>query len=364
MLSNSRSSELATPPASKRSRTESSSSSSKRPLSSASIPAVEPEGSPSSRRSRSHTKPKSPQKPSTVDPVTSSVIISLDSDDEGVTPPIASPLQPVRESSVELVEDPRPQVSKEPQEKEEEDEFAEYVRKAEEARKRQQASHGSASENTSSSGKVEILVTSTIEGSRDSRFKVFLDKPLAQVRSAWLAIQAKHKVNLPVDPSDLILTWKRTKVYNYSTLQNLGLRSYGDGVIADGYSRRGMNADGTQVHMEIWTPDMFKQWEEEEDYRRKVQAGELSDQEDTVAEPEEPEVKLKVILRARDLEEVKLTVRPETTVETLVTGFKAQRCLGPDKEVTLWFDGDMMEEHTTMQDADIDDMDTIEVHIK
>jgi hypothetical protein len=262
-----------------------------------------------------------------------------------------------------------PEAQTQQQQTEEEDEFAEYIRKAEQERRNLTSTVGASGGQgggSQATAAVTILVTSNIEGTRDCGIKVYIDKPLHQVRTAWVLTQRRNGVVLPVDPSELILTWRGVKVYNYSSLHSLGLKPYGDGaVVADGSNKRGISRDGTQVHMEIWTPDMFQRWEEEEDRRQKVLAGDLPDDEDTAgAEEPEPEKTLKIILRARDLEEVKLTVRPATTVETLITGFKAQRALGPDKEVTLWFDGGMMEEHVTMEEADIEEMDVIEVHIK
>ena len=189
---------------------------------------------------------------------------------------------------------------------------------------------------------------------------------MLHVKLAWVAIQDRHGIHLTADPSELILTWRGSKVYNYSTLPSLGLRPYGDRVVADGHSRKGLSSDGMMVNMEIWTPDMFKKWEEEEERRRKIDAGELSDEDVAAKEQEEQEaqVTLRVILKARELDEVRLTVRPATTVETLVTGFRAKSGLGADKDVKLWFDGEVMEEHVTMEEADIEDMDAIEVHVK
>lgn len=289
-------------------------------------------------------------------------IVSLESDpeDEDVRP-IFTPTKS-RVDSVEIVGSEPQTQPVEPNE--EEDEFAEYIRKAEEAR-RNLASGTSEGPGIPKAEKANLIVTSAIEGTRSCGVKFFFDKPMHQIRTAWVNVQRQRKVHLPVSPSELILTWRGSKVYNYSTLHSLGIRRYGDGVVADGNSRKGLSADGMQVHMEIWTPDMFSKWEEEEERRRKVLAGELSDEEDPEVE-EQPEVTLRVILKARDLDEVGLKVRPATTVETLVTGFRAKSNsnLGADKEVTLWFDGDMMEEHVTMEEADISDMDVIEVHIK
>ncbi|KFH40631.1 hypothetical protein ACRE_086740 [Hapsidospora chrysogenum ATCC 11550] len=377
-------SDLVTPPPSKRTRRDSSTIIKSRPI----TPIGPSQSSPSARRllrsrSRHSTPRKSPPASAQFTPSKAAPIILLDDSDpeEGDVTLLgaATPSAKSRSGSIEIVDGAPQKLPRTPeaqtqtqQQMEEEDEFAEYIRKAEQEKRNLTSSFGASggqgggSQATAAvTAAVTILVTSNIEGTRDCGIKVYIDKPLHQVRAAWVLTQRKNGVVLPVDPSELVLTWRGVKVYNYSSLHSLGLRPYGDGaVVADGSNKRGISRDGTQVHMEIWTPDVFQRWEEEEDRRQKILAGELPDDEDAAgAEEPEPERTLKVILRARDLE-VKLTVRPATTVETLITGFRTQRALGPDKEVTLWFDGGMMEEHVTMEEADIEEMDVIEVHIK
>lgn len=182
-------------------------------------------------------------------------------------------------------------------------------------------------------------------------------------------------MRLDIGPGEeIIMTWRRKKVYMVDTLRSLGIESLGDGRVAaaGGSGRRdgGLRNDATRVHMEVWTPKMFQEMEKEEDLRRRRDAGEVSEADDdagddAVQEPPPPE-KIRVILKARDLEAVKLTARPETTVETLITGFRTQRAgqVDAEKEVLLRWDGEALEEHVTMEDAGIEDMDTIEVHIK
>lgn len=312
--------------------------------------------SPSSRRLRSQYKAQSSGQQST----STCAVISLDSDDEDVKP-VVTPIKsrPRSRSSIELVEKPSSTQSQE------DDEFAEYIKKAEEQRAKQKQQQKSSSSNTKKA-QVQVLVTSPIDGTKPCGFAFLFDKQFLYMRNAWVAYQAKHNIAVPPE-DDLVLTWQRRKVYNFSTLFDLGLRPNGqDGVSTNSsHNRKGLSDDGTQVHMEIMTSEVFQQWEEEDKLRRQREVGDVPYEEDeeTELQPEAPEVKLKVFLKARDSEAVGLTVRPGTTVETLVTAFRAQRDTS-DKEVTLWWDGDMLEEHVTMEDAEIDDMDTIEVYIK
>lgn len=252
---------------------------------------------------------------------------------------------------------------------------------------------------TASTQFIDIIITSIIPDTRMCLVKFRFDRPLRVVRDSWTALQ--HKWGVPLRgildrDDDAILTWRRKKVYMTSTLLSLGIRPGGDdddgAAVVDGYSREGFNESRTRVHMQAWTPALFAQMEraeEEEAARRRrshdgddddarggggsgTQAttaeGRGADGESAAAaaedEEEEEEVQLRIILKSRDKDPVKLRVRPETTTETLVAAFCAQRAVPEGADVGLWFDGMRLATDATMEDADIDDMDTIEVHVK
>lgn len=251
---------------------------------------------------------------------------------------------------------------------EEEDEFDEWVREAERRRARDENMMQLDSDRTAKSkdAAADIMVRSDIPHTKVAHIKYQFNRPLRLIRDSWIALQRRKEVHLPIaSDDDIILTWQRKKVYTYSSLLGLGIRPQGDGrIIADEYSKGGLSDGRTKVVLEAWTTESFSQMELEEEMRIKREAGELSDEEPTQEEPEEKRAKLRVKLRAKDMEEVKLTVLLETTVETLMIGFRTQRQIGSDKDVGIWFDGERLEEHQTMEEADIDDLDTLEVHIK
>ncbi|EQK98375.1 Ubiquitin [Ophiocordyceps sinensis CO18] len=239
--------------------------------------------------------------------------------------------------------------------------------KAEEQRARDTALLRSGVDKGQGRETVDILVTSTVLNAGPCRMKFLFDKPLRVVRNSWVALQRRNGVQLPLlNDDDVILTWRRKKVFIFSTLLSLGIRPQGDGRLeVDGHDREGLADNRTRVHMEAWTPELFQEMEQQEALRRKREAGELDESEDEARdEPPTPEVRIRVILKARGLEDVKLTVRPETTVETLLIGFRTQRSIGSDKAVSVVFEGERLEEHVTMEDADIADMDLIDVHVK
>ncbi|EGX91799.1 Ubiquitin [Cordyceps militaris CM01] len=272
---------------------------------------------------------------------------------------------------------------------EDDDEFSEYVRKAQEQRDKHilqmeqaaAASQLSPASRYASTGlspapdnakqAMDIVVTSEVPGARHVLARICFDRPLRAVRDCWT--NSQHKRNVPLHgllehDEDVILTWRRKKVYMSSTLLSLGIRPSEDGsgaAVMDGYARDGFNDDRTRVHMEAWTPAQFAQMEREEERRRRRDlsdepasgAGD-NDEEDTAA------AVLRVILKTRGGEPVKLRVLPETTTETLVAAFRAQRDVPQEADVGLWFDGLRLEAGATLSDAGIDDMDTIEVHVK
>ncbi|KAG6010619.1 hypothetical protein E4U21_005117 [Claviceps maximensis] len=250
------------------------------------------------------------------------------------------------------------------------DEFADYVRKAEEQRRTQALSEANRKSDAAKES-ILILAASSAMDSRACQMKYLYNRPLRLIRDTWLTIQKQRGIFLDVEDKDeFVLTWNRKKVYASSTLLHLGIRPDGNGrAVVDGGGNRGLRDNRTVVYMEVWTKAQFEEMEREEEIQRKRDAGELSDDDDDprhVASDEAAavEVKLRIILKARGLDDVKLTVRPETTVETLITGFRMQQPSAVGKDVGIWFDGDRLEEHMTMDEVQIDDLDTLEVHIK
>lgn len=368
-----RDSELATPPPSKRSRLDSSCTDAHGTASPESNPMVK--ASPSTR-TQSQQSPQPQQEKSPFTPDKKAIISLVDSDsekeEEKKSEPAASttPFSPRDRSSSSSLEIPEAPPS----------ELDEFIRRAEEKRARERALLAASSSSGSHAPPppaetTKILVTSCIPDSKPVMIKFPFSKALRIARQAWVTTQINKGVVLPCAQEDFVLTWRRSKVYSHSTLDTLGIRPQGNGQLTtEDHSRDGLASDRTAVCMEVWTPDQLREAEEEEMRRRMREAGELSDEscdddnDEAKANKRQeallPEVKIRVVLKAPDFEPVKLSVRPETTVETLLTGFRTQRSLGNDHLVSLWFDGELLEEHTTMGDADIEDMDTIDVHVK
>jgi hypothetical protein len=173
----------------------------------------------------------------------------------------------------------------------------------------------------------------------------------------------------------LFLTWKGHKIYGHSTLAALGVQVDARGElrnsVGEGYCRGG-------IELEVWTEEeygrflasrgkeralMFGGGEEEED-------GEDGDGMGGGGEVEEPVQErkrgIRIALKARDHEPLRMTTREETTVETLIEAFRTQREIGPEWEVAIWFDGERLDEDSSVADLDVDpdEANQLEVHIK
>ncbi|XEU97936.1 hypothetical protein FSHL1_003223 [Fusarium sambucinum] len=364
-------SELVTPPPSKRSKLDSNST--QKPLLSMQTEDEDEDEEPfpdASPTPRVRPQPDSPspvrsRKPEVTlpQPKQATQAIRIDSDSEDEVRP--SQMANRRSSSIEINDFTSTKPSKEPTPPPvataEDDEFAEYIRRAEENRARQQALQQSASTNDSPKKDViSVMITSTIPGSGVLVAKFLFDKQLRIARDAW--VKHQRKKGLDLNPDDIVLTWRRSKLYNTSTLTGLGIRPAANGKVeADGLGSAGFRENRSVVHIEAWTPELFQEMEQEEQLQRRRDAGEVPDEE----EPQQDErERFIIMLKGRDIEPLECKVMPETTVDTLIAVFRKQRQISTDREVSLWWDGERLEEHVEMETAEIEEHDTIEVHVQ
>lgn len=273
-----------------------------------------------------------------------------------------------------------------PEPAKEENQFAEYIERAREQRalylqKSQASTAGSIGAGSSQPQRhfAEIVVSSAIHGTEPILVKFTYDKHIRFVRDSWIALQRRKEISLPIEANtDIIMTWNRRKVYAYTTLQDLGIHPSLNEMDWF-YDDEPPPVKPTRVQFEAWTAEQFAKYEEEEAMRRKRAAGELPEEPDERdiaaaralglqldAESGEyiPEKRVKIVLKPRSLPELRLSVRLETNVKTLIAAFRHEREVPKDADVSLWFDGEKMEDETTIDNAELDDLDTLEVHIK
>ncbi|KIH93676.1 hypothetical protein SPBR_04156 [Sporothrix brasiliensis 5110] len=265
-------------------------------------------------------------------------------------------------------------------------------------------------------------VTSSQPASSDQQYRVFItshlpnevppllatmrmDQEMRYARNAYLHHAAKHNVHLSDEAAQrTLLTWKGSKIYNFTTGASLGVqpdakgrfRDYDSMAMVAADAGAGKPAAGFQsggLHLEIWTEDLYAAYLQAEERRRRRNLGELvegdlsSDGDDDVedggrgasrgpgggpsgAPGQGPEsasansTRIRLVLASRAHEKLKITAHGDTTIETLATAFRLQRGIEPDKTVAIMWDGDELEGSMTVGEAEMEDMDSVEVYIR
>ncbi|CAK7219896.1 hypothetical protein SBRCBS47491_004006 [Sporothrix bragantina] len=227
---------------------------------------------------------------------------------------------------------------------------------------------------------------------------VRMDQMMRYAKDAYIGHAMRNGVHLTDEQAQsVLLTWKGSKIYNFTTGQSLGVKPDAKGRFRDahhisssgdyggtGSSPAGFMSGG--LHLEIWTEELYEAYLQEEDKRRRRNLGEVIE-EDLVSDDDvgpggetqggasegaggadsgaaSQNSRIRLVLKSRDHEKLKITAHNDTTIETLATAFRLQREIGPDKNVVIMWDGDELEGSMTVGEAEMEDMDSIEVHIR
>ncbi|KAK3943268.1 ubiquitin-2 like Rad60 SUMO-like-domain-containing protein [Diplogelasinospora grovesii] len=220
---------------------------------------------------------------------------------------------------------------------------------------------------------INILLTSAIPDTAPLMVKRKLSQTMELVLRTWVDLQkTRHFHITDEEASKLFLTWKGNKIYPTTTPASLGVGVDSEGEMKNpggaGYRKGGL-------HLEIWTEELFLEHQKAQERERALQLGLVDDAdllefETGQGEQIQPQKKkrkgIKVILKAKALEPLPITVKEDTVVATMIEAFRRQRHLQPDQQVAIWFDGERLDDDSLVTDADIDPDDTnqLEVHIK
>ena len=236
-------------------------------------------------------------------------------------------------------------------------------------------------------------------------FKRKLHQPLALVRETWVELQLKKQQQPKPQGEEggsaptptptprhvlesMFFTWRGDKVYPSATLETLGIQppSAADSWLSRSGSRyqrpeQGDTSSGywgrDKVHFEAWTQPLYEEYLQRRERERLRARGELSDDDEggdgadgaagageEQEQQQEKEKHVKVILKARDMDNEHVRAWPSTTIATLAVAFKRLKKLPADTVVELHWDGEVLAPDSTVEDAEIEDLDSLEVHIK
>ncbi|KAI1383455.1 uncharacterized protein F4822DRAFT_78239 [Hypoxylon trugodes] len=259
-----------------------------------------------------------------------------------------------------------------------EDDVSEYYvrqaierrRKAEEERKTREGSGGKIDDDPV----VQILIYSHVQGTHTLLFRRKISQGLNVVYRTWVEQQiAKHSGQTRSVLETMFFTWKGNKVYPHTTLQTLGIRAERDGGLYPDWKGEQEGYKGRdKVFFEAWTQELYDEYLKEKEKERLRQNGELSDEEepDLKKEPEQPQdsqegKKVRISFKAKDGQNsIKATVRSNTTAFSLIKLYQKLAKIPEDKIIELRWDGEVLEPDTTIEQAEIEDLDSVEVYIK
>jgi hypothetical protein len=198
---------------------------------------------------------------------------------------------------------------------------------------------------------VEILVTSEIEGTKPMMFKRKISQTLKQVREVW----CDKQIHEHSKKAGVFLTWRGKKMFDSITCAILGLRAGIDGNVT---SNNNALDDYGRIHLEAWTEDLYIASQ-----RRLEQGHGEADAEAEIQETTHVE-KINLSLQAKGLEPITLKVKSTTLIEKLIGVVRRQQDIPGDKDVQLFFDGDKLDPSARIEDTELGDMDTVEIHVR
>lgn len=212
---------------------------------------------------------------------------------------------------------------------------------------------------------VQLLIDTHIPDTKQLLIKVRSSTTLDKPRKAWCSKQGYTDRQ----SDSVFLTWKRHRLFDSTKVERCGIRIDANGnVTMEGSTDLFTDDDLPKVHLEAWTDKVFqdvkKQEADEEIARRKADEVAHVRVEEPTPEPEPAQRKIRLFLKARGKADFKISVKPETTFEHLTAAYRQRLDIPDTQPLTLMFDGDRLRPMDTIQDADIDDMDAIEVHYK
>ncbi|KAE9381628.1 hypothetical protein N431DRAFT_539233 [Stipitochalara longipes BDJ] len=208
---------------------------------------------------------------------------------------------------------------------------------------------------------IEILITSRMEGTKPLKVKRKLSQRLKEVRLSWCDKQTID--GQPLDQAykaTMFLTWKKIKVYDVTTCSSLGLKIDGRGRLSG--DADGVDAEG-RVHLEAWTEEAWEYYTTKKAAKQKrEQSG--SDDEAAAREAKENAVpKVKIIMKARAMEDYKIAVKATTSVQKMIAAYRNARNVPEDQRIAVYFEGDELDPATEIGQTELEDMDLLEVHI-
>ncbi|ROW14031.1 hypothetical protein VPNG_04061 [Cytospora leucostoma] len=193
-----------------------------------------------------------------------------------------------------------------------------------------------------------------------------LHQALGVIRRTYLAWMRKQgNAVTEKDESEIFLTWKGRRIYDSSTGVGLGWNPSTGGDFRTAQRTSGFTKGG--ILLEAWTQEDLDSVLAAQELQKRIDRGELEDDfSDDQVEEEQPEAptKIRISLKEKDQEPVKMSVPGDYEIRLVVGVYRKMKKIPEDREVKLRYEGEWLEGGMTIEQADIDDLCTVEVYIK
>ena len=152
---------------------------------------------------------------------------------------------------------------------------------------------------------VHILITSRLENTAPLIIQRRLSQRLKDVRITWCQRQGFS----PEAIASVFLTWRGKRLFDVTSCKSLGIAVDSDGNILTKGQKDILGEEDRQIHMEAMTDEIMKEYSNEKRRGASAEGSEAASQEVTEV-GRKPEVQVKIILKAKGLNDFKLIVKP------------------------------------------------------
>jgi len=153
----------------------------------------------------------------------------------------------------------------------------------------------------------------------------------------------------------VIFLWQGRNVYDVSTFEALGIEldESGSPYIVENDCNRSL----PNVVL-VATTKRVEQDLKEEKERLANEEQQRLEEEDIAKEDLPKEISYKIILRSKDQDDHKLIVKKDTTIQRIITNFRTQKAIPLDKQISIIFEGDVLNPNDIVEDTDLVEWDS------
>ncbi|KAF1942700.1 hypothetical protein EJ02DRAFT_421887 [Clathrospora elynae] len=212
----------------------------------------------------------------------------------------------------------------------------------------------------------QLYIDSEIPDANPLLVKVRIDSTIEKPRQAWCGRQGYSSEMT----RNLFFTWRGKRIYDSTTIKRLGIQVDKHGnVSVEGDSNIYDDENIPKIHVQAWTDELYDQHLKEEAAiaaAKKLAAEAPSEVEERTPTPEPVPVvaKVRLVLKAKGKQEVRLMVNPHSTFGHIAHAYKLKAKVDKSQPITLMFDGERLLPMDEVSSQDFEDMDVIEVLFK